>query len=129
LQDFRSILFFCLKNEGLTELNSDLSSKQNKEWKSLSPTSGSTTHFIVPNDATEVHILALLYVNNANRSLKFNIIDKDLLISQTIYNGYYDGAIPVSCSLEINSSNREIGVNPFVFGSTTGTPLVNVYYR
>lgn len=110
-------------------LNSDLSSKQNKEWKSLSPISGSTTSFIIPNDATEVCILALVYINNANRSLKFNIIDKDLLFSQTIYNGYYDGATPVSCSLSINSSNRVIGANPFVFGNTTSTPAVYAYYR
>lgn len=115
--------------EEIAQMSTDLSSKQNKEWKRLSPISGTPTNFIIPNDATEVDVLALVYINNRNRSLKFRIIDKDLSITQTIYNGYYDGSTPVSSSLEINSSNRVIGVNPFAYGDIATTPAVYVYYK
>ena len=89
---------------------------------------GSTTHFYVPNDASEIEITALLYISNQNRSIKWLLTDNDMF-NQIIYGGFYDGSTIVACSVDVDGSNRIVGAGQFIYGDTIATPSVRARWR
>lgn len=114
--------------EVLTQINADLTDKQDKSWKQVTFVSGSTTHFYVPAEAVEVEVTVLVYLYSTNISLKFTLTDNDMF-NQTIYNGGYDNQTAIMCSLTINGSSRIVGANAFRYGNDLNTPAVRARWR
>lgn len=114
--------------EVLTQINADLTDKQDKSWKQVTFVSGSTTNFYVPAEAVEVEVTVLLYLDSYNRSLKFLLTDNDMF-SQIIYSGGYDNQTAIMASLSINGSTRIVGANSMRYGSILAVPNVRARWR